>query len=369
MNYMEPRYAQRIHDFREGMNAKGREAFLVSKPENVRWLSGFTGDSSWLFISSGEQTFFTDSRYTQQAKDECVGWRIIESGKGLIPALEAFQEKEGFTDLALDQSHLTLETYQRVTLALGAKISLTAESDPCYALRRIKDDWEISQMEEAGFIADKALAQLKPKIKPGVSEKELALELYYALCKAGSDGVAFDSIVAAGANGALPHAHPSAYVLKNGDFVTIDYGAVVNGYRSDTTRTFILGKPDGSQTERYNLVLSAQEKAMAGIRPGAAMRAVDSLARDLLTEAGYGDHFGHGLGHSLGLEIHEEPRFSPLSAEDLILAKGMAMTVEPGLYFPGWGGIRIENSVVVTADSMKSLTAFPKTLEEMTIIW
>ena len=349
------------------MKEKGWEAFLVTKAENVRWLSGFTGDSSWLLVSHSEQMFFTDSRYTEQARQECQGWRFVETTKGLVPAIEEYQKEAGFGGLILDQGHLTVETYQRFTLALGAAVTLAADDDPCYVLRQIKDDWEITQMEKAASVADEALALLVPSIKAGISERELALELYNHLYKLGSEGVAFDSIIAAGPQGALPHAQPSDYRLKKGDFITIDYGAVINGYRSDTTRTFALGKPDALQSERYNLVLEAQRRAMAGIKPGASTRDIDSLARDFLTEAGYGEQFGHGLGHSLGLAIHEEPRFSHI-AQEVALVPGMVMTVEPGIYIPGWGGIRIENSVVVTGDSMKSLTGFPKTLEEMTII-
>ncbi|MCL1804439.1 MAG: Xaa-Pro peptidase family protein [Clostridiales bacterium] len=365
---MGPLYSERLGRFRREMETKGREAFLVGKPENVRWLSGFTGDSSWLLVTNKEQVFFTDSRYTEQAKNQCPGWQIIEGGKGLVAILESYHEEGGFRSLALDQKYLTMEAFQRVNLALGGKADVLADTDPCYALRRIKDDWEIESMLRAGAIADAALAKLVPKIKPGVSEKELALALYCHLCNSGSDGVAFETIVAAGANGALPHAQPSDYRLRKGDLVTIDYGAVVDGYRSDTTRTFILGQADGLQAERYRLVWEAQERALAGVRPGAKTRDVDLLARDFLGEAGYKENFGHGLGHSLGLEIHEEPRFSQI-AEDVALEAGMAMTIEPGIYFPGWGGIRIENSVIVTKDSAKSLTGFPKTLEEMTIIW
>jgi Xaa-Pro aminopeptidase len=291
----------------------------------------------------------------------------VQVGEGLVSAIEAHQAESGFNDLGLDQSHLTVDAYQRINLALGAKATVTAEDDPCHVLRRIKDEWEISQMELAASIADEALGLLVPKIKPGATERELALAFYNLAHRSGGEGIAFETIVAAGPQGALPHARPSEYRLREGDFVTIDYGAVVNGYRSDATRTFVLGKPDALQTERYNAVLAAQEKALAAIKPGASTRDIDGLARDHLAGVGYGDYFGHGLGHSLGLAIHEEPRFSPIAPE-VFLESGMVMTVEPGIYIPGWGGVRIENSVLVTAGSMKSLTVFPKTLEEMTII-
>lgn len=364
---MESQYTDRLNNFRREMIARGGSAFLVSNPVNVSWLSGFAGDSSWLLVTAEEQTFLTDSRYTEQAKEECPDWQIVENNTGLIPALKEYLEHTALKGLAVDRAYMTVETFERLSLAAGAKVLLVNEKDPCYELRQIKDRWEILQMERAASIADEALTLLRPAIKPGISERDLALELYNHMSRMGSDGAAFDTIIAAGPQGAKPHARPSDYRLRKGDLVTIDFGAVVNGYRSDMTRTFVLGQADALQTERYNLVLAAQEKAMAGIKPGVAVRDVDSLARDLISGAGYAENFGHGLGHSVGLEIHEDPRFSR-TAENVLLKPGMIMTVEPGVYFPGWGGIRIENSVVVTEDSMKSLSGYPKTLEEMTII-
>ncbi|MDR0469267.1 MAG: Xaa-Pro peptidase family protein [Peptococcaceae bacterium] len=364
---MEPLFSKRLEDFRCALTDRSKEAFLVSKPQNLRYLTGFTGDSSWLVITQDEQTLITDGRYTAQAKQQCPDWRVQESNTGLIPALTALQESTGFRELAFDHLDVTMEFYQRLNLALGAKVELKGEADPCYRLRRIKDEWEIRQIQEASSIADQALALLIPKIKPGVSEKYLALELYYELCKLGGEGTSFSTILAAGPQGAWPHAQPTDYSLRQGDFVTVDFGTVVAGYCSDTTRTFILGKADPLQAERYQIVLAAHNAALAGIKPGASTRAVDLLARDILTQAGYGEQFNHSLGHSVGLEVHEDPRFSQ-SAEDVLLEQSMVMTVEPGIYFPGWGGIRIEDSVLVTKDSVKSFVGYPKTLEEMTII-
>lgn len=340
---------------------------MVTQPQNLRYLSGFTGDSSWILVSGRERILFTDGRYTSQAQEECPGWMVFGTKTGLSAALKDYAGEAGFMDLAYDYCDMTVETHQRLLLTLEGALSLTGEEDPCYTLRQTKDSWELYQIEKAASIADEALTELRPKIKAGVSERWLATELYYLLCRLGSEGVAFDTIVAAGPQSAWPHARPTDYRIAQGDFVTIDFGAVVNGYRSDTTRTFIMGAAGKLQKERYHLVLEAQKKALAEIKPGAYTRVIDSVARDLLTDAGCGEFFGHGLGHSFGLDIHEEPRFSQLAA-DTPLAAGMTMTVEPGIYIPGWGGLRIEDCVMVTKESLNTFSRFPKTLEEMVII-
>ncbi len=365
---MEPLYQDRLSRFRQELKKQGREAFLISKPENLQYLSGFRGDSTWLLVTDTHKLLLTDFRYVEQARQQCPGWQLVENKTGLPSALKDQITRLGLKDLAFDASYVTMEAYQRLELAFGKTVDLFPQSDPCVLLRQIKDPWELLQMEKAAAIADEALALLLPGIGPGVSEKELAIELNYQMSRLGSEGPSFDTIVAAGPQGALPHAKPTDYRLKEGDMVTLDFGAIVNGYHSDMTRTFILGKGHRLEEERYLLVLAAQEKALAAIRPGAAVCSIDGLARQHLAEAGYGDYFGHGLGHSVGLEIHEDPRFSP-SAEDISLEPGMVMTVEPGLYLPGWGGLRIEDSIVVTVNSINFLTKFPKTLEEITIIW
>jgi Xaa-Pro aminopeptidase len=364
---MQPLYQERISRFRHGLKEGERRAFLVTKPQNLQYLAGFRGDSTWLLVTGSEKLLFTDSRYLEQAREQCSGWQALVNKEGLVAALKEQAKRLDIRELAFDHSHVTVEMYQRLELALGKAVKLLPQQDPCGLLRQVKDSWELEQMQKAAAIADQALALLRPAIRPGAQEKELALELEYRMNKLGSEGPSFDTIVAGGPQGALPHARPTDYRLKEGDMVTLDFGALVNGYHSDMTRTFILGKGHRLQEERYRLVLSAQEKALAAVLPGATVRGVDALAREYLAQAGYSDYFGHGLGHSVGLEIHENPRFSPL-AEDVPLQPGMVMTVEPGIYLPGWGGLRIEDSVAITADSINFLTNAPKTLEEITII-
>ena len=365
---MEPSYPARKESFYTELKKIGSDAFLVTKPQNIRYLTGFTGDSSWLLITLRDQVLFTDGRYVDQANEECPGWRVIENKTGLADALKKYRDDKGLKTIAYDQKHMTVDGLRRLTLSLGAETSLQGESDPCYHLRKTKETWELDRIGKASLIAEEALRLLMPQIKPGISERDLALELEYRMGKLGSESPSFPSIIAAGPQSALPHAKPTGYRLKAGDFVTVDFGAVVDGYHSDMTRTFVLGKPDHLQANRYRLVLEAQERALDGIKPGVGTRSIDRLAREYLSEVGFGERFGHGLGHSLGLEIHEEPRFSPI-AEDVFLEPGMVLTVEPGLYFPGWGGLRIEDTVGITFNSKKMLTGYPKTLEEMTILW
>jgi len=363
---MEPLYHERLSSFRDALSQMNTEAYLVTKQEHVRYISGFSGDSTWLLITGREKTLFTDGRYTSQAALECPGWEIIRQESGLADALKKYREQAGFSSMAVDGKAMSVEMYQRLSLAMGSEVALSVETDPCYALRKIKDPWEFSQLSQAFSIADRALFLLRSMIRPGLCERDIALEMNYQLCKCGADDTSFSTIVAAGPQGALPHAKPGDYRLATGDFVTIDFGALVNGYHSDMTRTFILGKPDKTMIDRYNVVLEAQERALAALKPGVSCRALDAIARDYLTQAGYGEYFGHGLGHSFGLEIHESPRCGPY-AEDETLSPGMTMTVEPGVYIPDWGGLRIEDSVIITERGKEVFTRFPKTLEEIII--
>jgi len=363
---MEPLYNERLVNFRKVLAEKNLAYFLVTKQENVRYISGFSGDSTWLLLSAQEKLLFTDSRYTSQAQSECPGWEITRQESGLTGSIAKYQKQAGFTSLGVDGKDITLDTYQRLRGAVGDDVTVSNETDPCYELREIKDAWELAQLSQAFSVADRALSILRKMIRPGMNERDIALELSYQLCKCGADGAAFDIIVAAGPQGAWPHAKPGAYKLTVGDFITVDFGAMVNGYRSDMTRTFVLGQPDKTQTERYNLVLKAQEQALAAVKPGVMSKDLDALAREVIVQAGYGEYFGHGLGHGFGLEIHEAPRCSPFASNETLKA-GMTLTIEPGIYIPGWGGIRVEDSVVITNNGKEVLTRFPKKLDEMII--
>ncbi len=229
-------------------------------------------------------------------------------------------------------------------------------------LRLVKDAGEIALIQNAITVAEAAMAQVKPLLRPGTREQDFALELEFAMRKRGASGAAFDTIVASGTNGAHPHHHAGPRPFVSGDFVTIDWGATVSGYNSDLTRTFAIEAVTEKQHEVYAVVLEAQRRAIAAIQPGKTGKEIDAVARDYISEQGYGEAFGHSLGHSLGRSVHDGPGFS-VRSDTLILAPGMVMTVEPGIYLEGWGGLRIEEDVLVTEDGCAVLTHLPNALE------
>ena len=351
----------------EGLEIK---AYLLTKEEDIHYLSGFRGDSTWLLAGPGCRILLTDSRYLEQARQQAPGWEIREAG--LFSGTADLAASEGLTPLGYDPASLNVAAYRRLHEALvnagvASGQAMAAMACPTGSMRQVKDAVELALIARACRIADQALAEIVPLLKPGVSEKRLAAELEYRMALLGSEEPSFDTIVASGKRGALPHGLASEKLLEAGDMVTFDFGAVYEGYHSDMTRTFILSEPTAEQRERYQLVLTAQEAAIAALAPGRRVREIDKIARDYLKEAGLAAYFGHGLGHSLGLEIHEEPRFSPL-APDTELVPGMVMTVEPGIYLPGWGGLRIEDTLFIDEKSNGFFTKFPKTLEDMAII-
>jgi Xaa-Pro aminopeptidase len=366
-NMTEERINKRLLAYRNQLESMQLDGFLVTREVNIRYLSGFTGDSSWLLVTPDHCFLLTDSRYTQQAGQETFGCDIVETKKSLDKSVIELALNHKVRALGFESSHMTVEGFYRLTQEADKRLELIAEADPCNLVRRRKDDEEIKWLRSAAQLGDEALGRIQAMIKPGITEKQLANELAYAMADLGSERLSFETIVASGLRGALPHGVPTNKNLSAGDMVTIDFGCVFGGYHSDMTRTFILGQPDKLQSQRYQLVLEAQMKAIEAIKPGKNTREIDQAARDLIKQAGYGDYFGHGLGHSVGLEIHEDPRFSPLS-EAVVLEPGMVLTVEPGIYLPQWGGLRIEDMVVITENGYDILTKFPKALVDMTII-
>jgi Xaa-Pro aminopeptidase len=261
---------------------------------------------------------------------------------------------------------MTLKTHEALGKELGDSVAIVPGEDPCYRLRQIKDENELALMRASMKIADETLLHMKEYIRIGMTEKEAAGELEATFKRLGAEGPSFETIAAAGKRSSLPHGQPTDNVISEGDFVILDFGCMAGGYASDQTRTFIMGEPDAEQKRIYQLVLKAQEAAIGAVAPGKSTREIDRVARDIIAREGYGDNFGHGLGHSLGLNIHEDPRFSP-HTEDRILQPGMVLTVEPGIYLPGWGGVRIEDVVVVTGAGCENMTRSPKSLGFMTI--
>ena len=328
-----------------------------SDPVSLRYLTGFTGEGS-LILSRDHVVLLTDSRYTEQAAQETADLPIEEGRgwdvKGLFEGLTA----RNLASCTFASARASVYWLEELT-KLG-KLQLKPQKDPVAKLRLIKSDDELNHLRAAAKIADAALAGLVPWIKVGMDEAEVALQLEMLIRKSDAEGLGFGINVSAGPNTALNHYNPfhHAATLKPGDLLLFDFGANVHGYRSDMTRTFVVGQPSAKDKEIYETVLNANCRAIEAVRAGMTGVEVDAVARDLIVEAGFGENFGHGLGHGIGLEVHEGPGLSPLSKDTL--EPGMVVTVEPGIYFTGVGGVRIEDDVVVTETGCEIITAFPK---------
>jgi len=347
---------------------------LVTDLINVRYLSGFTGSNGALLVFADDHgaVLATDGRYRTQAAQQAPDLEVaIERALGRH--LTARAATGGVQKLGFESHVVTVDGLDALTGAVeGHNTELVRASGIVEGLREIKDAGELALLRLACEAADAALADLVERggLRPGRTEREVGRELESLMLDHGADTISFETIVAAGANSAIPHHRPTDAVLAKGDFVKIDFGALVAGYHSDMTRTFVLGSPADWQREIYQLVSQAQKAGRDALRQGAELRAVDAAARQMIADAGYGDHFGHGLGHGVGLQIHEAPGIGATSAGTLLA--GSVVTVEPGVYLPGRGGVRIEDTLVVATETRDTpetaganpelLTRFPKEL-------
>lgn len=348
---------ERIEKLRERFAGAGVEALYITNPENRFYLSGFTGTAGSLLLGLNNSYLFTDFRYTGQAARECPDYQVIETSGESSEVLREYLTGEGISLLGLEGDYLTYNQFQTLKEKLGG-VELKTVDGLVEELRARKDKDETAFIEEAVRLADEAFKEVLPLIRPGVPEREVALQLEYSMRRMGAEGAAFKTIVASGYRSALPHGVASSRIMAPGDFVTLDFGAVYNGYHSDITRTVVLGRPEKKQEEIYQLVLEAQMSAIESLRAGIKASDVDGAARRIIEQAGYGKQFGHGTGHGVGLSIHEKPR---LSAKDQsLLEEGMVVTIEPGIYLPGWGGVRIEDTVLVLNGGCRVLTRTPK---------
>ena len=334
------------------------DAFLVVNSEDSDrvsqcYLTGFTGEGA-LLLSKNESLLLTDSRYTEQAGREAPTL-ILEEVKGrYVDAVANAISALGVSRVAFSAKRMSHYWVERLGEQVDAE--LVSLEDPVGRLRRVKEPEEIDRIRQAVRVTEAALTELASRIDVGMRERDLAVDLEYRIRNNGAEKVAFDLIVAAGENSALPHYRPGTRRLRTGDLLLFDIGAQVDGYCSDMTRVFVMGKPSARARRIYDLVLRANRVGVAAVRAGAKGKAVDAAARNIIDEAGHKEHFGHGLGHGVGLEVHEDPRLSS-SSEDTLEA-GMMVTVEPGVYLPGFGGVRIEDLVAVTADGCEVLTSF-----------
>ena len=333
------------------------DQLFVSDLTNVRYLSGFTGTNGACLVGREERIFFTDFRYTERAEGE-VGdeWERPETERELVPQIAArMSGRVGFEDAKLSVRQLA-----RLEAAVGEDADLVPAGDLVERLRAVKEPEEIERMAAATELADEVFRWAVEPGLAGRTEREVARTCEGRIRELGAEP-SFPPIVAAGENGALPHAEPGEREIGSGELVVFDMGAQLDGYCSDGTRTFATGDPGEEAQEVYDLVLAAQLASLQAIRPGAAGKEVDALAREMISEAGHGDHFGHGLGHGVGLEVHEGPRLATTSEDEL--REGNAVTVEPGIYLPGSFGVRIEDLVIVTADGYRNLSGTSKELQ------
>ncbi|OCA91072.1 Xaa-Pro dipeptidase [Bacillus sp. FJAT-27225] len=348
----------KLEKLRNEFSKLGIDGMLITSDFNRRYMSNFTGTAGTVLISADKALFITDFRYTEQAAKQCVGFEIIRHN-GTMQEEVALQARQlGIKRLGFEQDHVTYGVYK--TYEAKFEGELVPVEGAVEKLRLIKTDAEIKILKEAGAIADAAFTHILEYIRPGRTELEVSNELEFFMRKAGATSSSFDTIVASGYRSALPHGVASEKVIETGDFVTLDFGAYYNGYVSDITRTISVGTPDQKLKEIYDIVLEAQLRGLAGIKPGMTGKEADALTRNFITEKGYGEYFGHSTGHGIGLEIHEGPRLS--SQSDTVLEPGMVVTVEPGIYIPGLGGVRIEDDTVITLDKNEKLTHSTKEL-------
>jgi Xaa-Pro aminopeptidase len=348
---------ERVNKLRELFSGEGIDAFLVTSPENRFYLTGFTGSSGSVLVTEKDVFMITDFRYDEQAQRQSPHCSVVMVGDGLPETLHVLADSNNLRKIGCEGEIISYQQHAAIGGRLAAR-----QLKPLYgfmdSLRAIKDPSEIDCIARAAGLADQAFSHILPLVGEGVRESDLALELEFYMRKNGAGGISFPIIVASGHRSSLPHGTASDKIVARGDLVTMDFGAMLAGYHSDMTRTVVVGEADKKQREIYSIVLEAQLAGIAAVKPGVAASEVDRAARDVIANYGYGECFGHSTGHGLGLQIHENPR---LSARDTtVLRAGMVVTVEPGIYIAGWGGVRIEDSVLVDMGGPRILSGSEK---------
>ncbi|MDO5434952.1 MAG: Xaa-Pro peptidase family protein [Clostridia bacterium] len=346
----------------ELMHLPARSAVVIHKPSNMFYLTeGYTGEGV-VFISAKRRVIVTDFRYTEQAERQAPGFEVLMSCKETsenqwIARLAAEEEA---TELRFEADELSVDRFEKLRAAVGEEISWVPVERTPEKLRQVKTPKEIAVMRRAADITSEAFRAILPKIREGMTEKELQIELDFTMLKLGADGLAFDTIIASGENGSLCHAIPGQRRLRAGDMITMDFGAKSGGYCSDMTRTVALGEPSAQMRHVYDTVLRAQKMCEEALAAGKSCASIDKLARDYIDSRGYAGRFGHGLGHSVGIDIHEGPNLNYISKDTL--EPGVVITVEPGVYLPGIGGVRVENTCLVKENGCEPLTTADKEL-------
>ena len=356
----------RLERWKEIQQSKDVDAVLVSSPANIRYLCGFAGTESYLYLSGKHGVILTDSRYTLQAEEESGGLEVrsIAGKRGYGQLLKELLREDGVGRLGFEDGSMLYRTVRKLQEEAGiSEERWIPLGDALSMLRVQKSEEEIELLAKAEQIWDASVSYILGQLAPGVTELETAARLEYFMRSQGAEDKSFDTIVASGLHSAMPHAVPTEKRLEPGELVTLDFGCRYHGYCSDMTRTVVIGRAGERQKELYRIVLEAQQTALFKLRAGMTGAEADRTARSVIEKAGYGAYFGHGLGHSVGLEIHERPALSP--RDETVLKPGMIVTVEPGIYVPGVGGVRIEDMVVVTETGCRNLTSSVKELLEL----
>jgi len=361
-------YSKRRERLRRLLRRQNLEGLLVTDRLNVRYLTGFTGEDSFLFIWTENQLLLTDARFTQQTQEECPDLEAVVRpvGTSMVDAVWRVVRSAKVGRLAIEADNVSVGFFDRLSARVSG-VELVKTSGLVEQLRQIKDPEEVDRIRQAVWQAERAFGALWATLRWEKTELELAHELEMYLRSFGAWGSSFPPIVASGARAALPHARPMPIPITSGRMLLVDWGANEGLYQSDLTRTILLGRISAKLRRLYQVVLKAQQKAIEAIRPGVAAQEVDRLARQVIAQAGWGKRFGHSLGHGVGLAVHEGPRLGPAGRNwaGCLLRPGMVVTVEPGIYLPGFGGVRIEDMVLVTRSGYELLSSLPKTLEEM----
>ncbi len=352
----------RALELQRRLDGLGVDGMLVTKAKNRLYLSGFTGSAGALVITKKGMSLVTDFRYTEQAAAQAHGFTVITHGPGGYYK-QTIEEaiKLGAKKLGFEAADMSVEEYHFFQSA-AEDLELVAVKGAVEQMRAVKDSTELDKIRKACAMTDRLFDFVLGFIKPGMREEELAIEMDIWMIRHGMNS-SFGTIVASGHRGALPHGRASSKVMESGELVTMDFGGFLDGYTSDMTRTVCLGKADAKQKEIYSIVLESQLAGVKAARAGLTGKEVDSVSRQVIESKGYGQYFGHGLGHGVGLEVHEEPRFSVTDANEI--KPGMVLSVEPGIYLPGWGGVRIEDLVVITDGEAEVLYRAPKHLIEL----
>ena len=359
---------QRLQRLRKKLDEHKLDALLIASgetasPVNRRYLSGFTGTSAYLLISQDDAVIATDFRYWEQAERQAVDCRLYQTIGSMEKWLAGLLDGLGGKRVAFEAPHLSYQTYRTMRkvirgLTQGARPKLVATAGLVESLRAIKDPEEIAAIQAAIDLGDAAFEHVAGRVEPGWSEKQVAWEIEKYIREHDGDGVSFDTIVGSGAWGAMPHAYPRDRALESGEGVVIDMGVKLDGYVSDLTRTIFLGEPDAQFKRIYDVVLAAQQTAQERVAAGMTGEQAHMLAHEVIDAAGHGDDFGHGLGHGVGLEVHELPRLGKTSKD--VLTDGMVFTIEPGIYLTEWGGVRIEDIVVMENGRARVMSHAPK---------